>query len=59
MSDLTTRSPSNKRKPKLQAVPKGLTAVHLSKSYKKRPVLRDVSMTIDRGEAVALLGPKQ
>ena len=46
-----------KRKPKLQAVPKGLTAQHLSKSYKKRPVLRDVSLSIERGEAVALLGP--
>ncbi len=57
MSDTTTRPTPIKRKPRLQAVPKGLTAVHLSKSYKKRPVLRDVSMTIDRGEAVALLGP--
>ncbi|MCB1681760.1 MAG: LPS export ABC transporter ATP-binding protein [Alphaproteobacteria bacterium] len=46
-----------KRKPRLTAVPKGLTAQHLSKSYKKRPVLRDVSLSIERGEAVALLGP--
>ena len=45
------------RKLKLQAVPKGLTVVHVSKSYKKRPVLRDVSLNIRRGEAVALLGP--
>ncbi len=35
----------------------GLRAVHLSRSYKKRPVLRDVSMHVNRGEAVALLGP--
>ncbi len=56
MSD-TVLHPSNKRKPRLKAVQNGLSAVHLSKSYKKRPVLRDVSMTIDRGEAVALLGP--
>jgi lipopolysaccharide export system ATP-binding protein len=48
---------TSSRKPKLQAVPKGLSAVHLSKSYKKRPVLRDVSLNIRRGEAVALLGP--
>ncbi len=41
----------------LRTVPNGLKAVHLSKSYKKRPVLRDVSLNIDRGEAVALLGP--
>lgn len=38
-------------------VPKGLVARHLSKSYKKRPVLYDVSMRVQRGEAVALLGP--
>jgi lipopolysaccharide export system ATP-binding protein len=38
-------------------VPKGLVASHLSKSYKKRPVLHDVSLTVNRGEAVALLGP--
>ncbi len=45
------------RKPRLKEVPKGLVATHLSKSYKKRPVLRDFSMRINRGEAVALLGP--
>ena len=43
--------------PRLKEVPKGLSAQHLSKSYKKRPVLRDVSFSIQRGEAVALLGP--
>lgn len=41
----------------MNAVTKGLHAVHLSKSYKRRPVLRDVSMHVQRGEAVALLGP--
>jgi lipopolysaccharide export system ATP-binding protein len=41
----------------LKKVPKGLIADHLSKAYKKRPVLRDVSFQIERGEAVALLGP--
>lgn len=45
------------RRPKLQAVQKGLTVVHVSKSYKKRPILRDVSLGMRRGEAVALLGP--
>jgi lipopolysaccharide export system ATP-binding protein len=43
--------------PRIKEVPRGLTADHLSKSYKKRPVLRDVSFSIQRGEAVALLGP--
>ncbi len=46
-----------KKKARLKTVPKGLQARHLSKSYKKRPVLRDVSISIQRGEAVALLGP--
>lgn len=45
------------RKPRLKTVPKGLSVLHLSKAYKKRPVLRDVSLNIKRGEAVALLGP--
>ena len=43
--------------PRLKEVPKGLSVQHLSKTYKKRPVLRDVSFTVERGEAVALLGP--
>ncbi len=43
--------------PRIKEVPKGLTVEHLSKNYKKRPVLRDVSFSIQRGEAVALLGP--
>jgi len=36
---------------------KGLVAQRLSKSYKKRPVLHDVSINVQQGEAVALLGP--
>ncbi len=47
----------SKKKPRLKTVSKGLDVQHLSKRYKKRPVLRDVSLTIQRGEAVALLGP--
>lgn len=45
------------QKPKPLLVPRGLKAEHISKSYKQRPVLRDVSMEIERGEVVALLGP--
>lgn len=48
---------SFKKNPRLKEVPRGLCVEHLSKAYKKRPVLRDVSFSIDRGEAVALLGP--
>jgi lipopolysaccharide export system ATP-binding protein len=50
-------APLPHEKPRLHAVPKGLVAEHIFKTYKKRPVLRDVSISIDRGEAVALLGP--
>ena len=35
----------------------GLRAVNLRKSYRRRPVIRDVSLSLDRGEVVALLGP--
>lgn len=35
----------------------GLIATHLSKHYQKRPVLRDVSLKLQRGEVVGLLGP--
>jgi len=35
----------------------GLRIVNLRKSYKKKVVIRDVSMTLDRGEVIALLGP--
>jgi lipopolysaccharide export system ATP-binding protein len=35
----------------------GLRVTNLRKSYRKRPVIRDVSMELHRGEVVALLGP--
>ncbi len=35
----------------------GLAVHALRKSYKRRPVIRDVSLTLNRGEVVALLGP--
>ena len=35
----------------------GLRVVNLRKSYRKRPVIRDVSIDLGRGEVVALLGP--
>ena len=34
-----------------------LRAQNLSKSYKKRPVIRDVSLTVESGAIVGLLGP--
>ncbi len=35
----------------------GLRVLNLRKSYRKRPVIRDVSLELGRGEVVALLGP--
>ena len=35
----------------------GLVARGLGKSFKQRPVVKGVSLTVKRGEAVGLLGP--
>jgi lipopolysaccharide export system ATP-binding protein len=39
------------------AQPGGLVALNLGKSFKRRPVVRGVSLQVNRGEAVGLLGP--
>jgi lipopolysaccharide export system ATP-binding protein len=44
-------------KPVLIAKNEGLVVTSLGKQFKKRPVLRDVSLRVQRGEAVGLLGP--
>jgi lipopolysaccharide export system ATP-binding protein len=49
------KSPSEA--PRLVADNPGLTASNLGKAFKKRPVLRDVSLSVQRGEVVGLLGP--
>lgn len=43
--------------PRLVSENDGLAALNLGKRFKKRPVLRDVSLSLRRGEAVGLLGP--
>jgi lipopolysaccharide export system ATP-binding protein len=45
--------------PQMKVVPGsgGLYATSLGKRYKKRPVVRNVSLSVQRGEAVGLLGP--
>ncbi|HSR72138.1 MAG TPA: ATP-binding cassette domain-containing protein, partial [Kiloniellales bacterium] len=57
-----TRSQANQRPPespgpRLIAENAGLIAVNIGKSFKKRPVLRGVTIAVQRGEAVGLLGP--
>jgi lipopolysaccharide export system ATP-binding protein len=53
----TNSGPMDQDGPRLVASNDGLLATKLGKSYKKRPVLRDVSLSVQRGEAVGLLGP--
>ena len=43
--------------PRLVADSAGLVAHSIAKRFKKRPVLRDVSLHLQRGEAIGLLGP--
>jgi lipopolysaccharide export system ATP-binding protein len=43
--------------PRLVADNRGLVGRNLGKQFRKRPVLRDVSIAVQRGEAVGLLGP--
>jgi lipopolysaccharide export system ATP-binding protein len=42
---------------KAAARAQGLRATSLGKSYRRRPVVRDVSLSLQRGEVVGLLGP--
>ena len=43
--------------PRLVADNPGLVATNLGKRFRKRPVIRDVSLQVRQGEAVGLLGP--
>jgi lipopolysaccharide export system ATP-binding protein len=48
---------ANSQGPRLVADNPGLVATGIGKSFKKRPVVRGVSLGVKRGEAVGLLGP--
>jgi lipopolysaccharide export system ATP-binding protein len=54
---LVAEGPATPTGPRLVADNPGLRAHNLGKSFKGRPVLRDVSISVQRGEAVGLLGP--
>ncbi len=56
-SDGGPETPRQHGTPELVASNDGLAAVNVGKSFKKRPVLRGVSLSLQRGEAVGLLGP--
>jgi lipopolysaccharide export system ATP-binding protein len=50
-------SPAVDAGPRLVADNRGLIGHGLGKSFKRRPVLRNVNVSVQRGEAVGLLGP--
>lgn len=52
-----TTTDTKPAEPRLISNPAGLVVEHVMKRYKRRPVLRDVSLNVRRGEAVGLLGP--
>ena len=54
---LDAPAPATGAAPRLVAANAGLVATRLVKSFKRRPVLRDVSVSVQRGEVVGLLGP--
>jgi lipopolysaccharide export system ATP-binding protein len=60
MSPQSPRQPQPPAKPstpRLVADNRGLVATNLGKRFKKRPVVRGVTLAIQRGEVVGLLGP--
>lgn len=48
---------SRRKQPKLVVSNPGLEVKNLGKTYDKRPIIRDISLTLGRGEVVGLLGP--
>ncbi len=53
----TRRTDDDNPSPRVVMNNVGLEVHSLGKQFKKRPVLRDVSLRVQRGEAVGLLGP--
>ena len=58
-SRLPPAAASDRNRPDLRVLPAGggLAAISVGKTYNKRPVVRNVTITLRRGEAVGLLGP--
>ena len=57
MAPRRAQIPQTGAREKAGAAQGGLVVEGLRKSYKRRPVVRDVSLSVRRGEAVGLLGP--
>ncbi len=56
MDPTETFAPETQR-PRVIEGGKGLVATRIAKSFKQRPVVRSVSISVKRGEVVGLLGP--
>src|SRR5260221_661665 len=54
---MAPRAETVEGRPRLVSSNQGLVATNLGKRFQKRPVLREVSINVKRGEAVGLLGP--
>lgn len=57
MTQVGQAGSADRHRPHLVSDNRGLATVSIGKTFKRRPVLRDVSITVQRGEAVGLLGP--
>jgi lipopolysaccharide export system ATP-binding protein len=57
MSDDTNTPAQTPERPRVVEGSQGLVVTRVGKSFKKRPVVRDVSLSLRRGEVVGLLGP--
>ncbi len=57
MPPLREQTPQTGGRGPVKAAQAGLVVEGLRKSYRRRPVVKDVSLSVRRGEAVGLLGP--
>ena len=57
MTDASTETAESAESLRLVEGGKGLVVSRIGKSFNKRPVVRSVSLSLRRGEAVGLLGP--
>jgi lipopolysaccharide export system ATP-binding protein len=54
---MTTAETTDARRPQVIEGGQGLVATRLAKAFRRRPVVRNVTLSVKRGEVVGLLGP--
>src|SRR3569832_995186 len=57
MTDVKDVSAETSNRPRAIEGGKGLVGTRIAKAYNRRPVVRNVSLSLKRGEVVGLLGP--